>query len=49
VSAFRLKSSQFRAERELPWLELETLITKCQRDGLRSLSADEVLELTKLY
>ena len=49
MSGFRLKSSQFRSERELAWLELETLLRKCERDGLRSLSADDVLELTKLY
>jgi uncharacterized membrane protein SpoIIM required for sporulation len=49
LSDFRLKSSQFRSERELAWLELEVLIKKCQEHGLRSLSADEVLELTKLY
>lgn len=44
-----LKSSQFRKERELAWLELEALITKCASSGLRSLAADEVLELAKLY
>ena len=49
MSAYRLKSSQFRSERELAWLELERLVARCQSRGLRSLAAEEVLELTKLY
>lgn len=44
-----LKSSRFRQEREQGWRELETLVWKAERKGLRSLSADELMLLPRLY
>jgi uncharacterized membrane protein SpoIIM required for sporulation len=44
-----LKSAQFRREREAAWKELETLVAQVEKDGLRSLGADELERLPSLY
>ena len=44
-----LRSVSFRREREASWLELEDLITRADKAGLRSLSADELTRLPHLY
>jgi uncharacterized membrane protein SpoIIM required for sporulation len=44
-----LKSSQFRRERESAWRKLEALVARCDRDGVRALNAEEVLDLSTLY
>ena len=47
--AVESKSYQFRRERADTWLRLEELVTKAEKQGVRSLSADEVYELPRLY
>ena len=49
MSGLTLKSTQFRRERERAWDELEALVARCDSDGIRSLSAAEVLSLSTLY
>lgn len=49
MAGFVLKSFQFRREREQSWRELDELIVKAERRGLRSLSAQELLRLPLLY
>jgi uncharacterized membrane protein SpoIIM required for sporulation len=44
-----LKSAQFRREREAGWKELEGLVAKVEKRGLKSLSADELERLPVLY
>ena len=44
-----LKSTQFRQEREAGWRELEVLVTKAEKKGVRSLTAAELLRLPRLY
>ena len=44
-----LKSSQFRLAREASWRDLETLITKAEKRGPRSLGPDELERLPLLY
>ena len=44
-----LKSYRFRIEREAKWRELEALIARAERDGLRSLDADELARTPVLY
>lgn len=44
-----LKSYRFRVEREAKWRELEALIARAERDGLRSLDADELARTPVLY
>ena len=46
---YELKSSQFRREREASWLELESLLAKIDRGGLRGLTHDELSRLPTLY
>lgn len=46
---FTLKSAQFRRERERSWRELEELVVRFERQGLRSLSAGEIARLPSLY
>ena len=44
-----LKSSEFRKGREAGWRELEGLIARVERRGVRSLSLDELQRLPILY
>ncbi|MDE0191221.1 MAG: stage II sporulation protein M [Gammaproteobacteria bacterium] len=44
-----LKSFRFRVEREAKWRELEALIVRAEKDGLRSLDADELVRTPGLY
>ena len=44
-----LKSSEFRKGREAGWRDLELLIDRVDRRGIRSLSLDELLRLPVLY
>src|SRR5262249_32692472 len=45
----RMPSVRFRQEREASWRELEGLVDRVQRLGLRSLSAEELGRLPVLY
>ncbi|MBN2494191.1 MAG: stage II sporulation protein M [Deltaproteobacteria bacterium] len=45
----KLRSSDFRRERERQWIELESLLEQADRRGLRSLSADDLHRLPALY
>ena len=47
--ALALKSTAFRAEREASWRELETLVRRAEKRGLRSLSGAELSRLPVLY
>ena len=49
MSAPRLKSTEFRKEREASWRELERLVDRCERKGIRSLEAAELARLPVLY
>lgn len=49
MSELRLKSSQFRREREAAWIALEGLVDKADRYGIRELDAADVLRLATLY
>jgi hypothetical protein len=44
-----LKSAQFRRERAAAWSALEVLVSRCERESVRALSADEIIELSTLY
>ena len=44
-----LKSSEFRREREQNWRDLEALVERLDRGGLKALTADELLRLPELY
>ncbi|MBI1180104.1 MAG: stage II sporulation protein M [Alphaproteobacteria bacterium] len=44
-----MKSIRFRQEREAGWRELEGLVTKAEKGGLRTLDADELMRLPRLY
>jgi uncharacterized membrane protein SpoIIM required for sporulation len=44
-----LKSSEFRKGRAEGWLELERLVTRVERQGIRRLSLDELQRLPILY
>lgn len=49
MAGFTLKSFAFRREREAAWGELEDLIRRIGRRGLRDLGADELYRLPVLY
>jgi uncharacterized membrane protein SpoIIM required for sporulation len=49
MSALRLKSYEFRREREKGWRRLEQLVDKAERTGIRGLTGEEVLQLPQLY
>jgi uncharacterized membrane protein SpoIIM required for sporulation len=49
MSSFRLRSSQFRREREGAWGELEVLVARAELKGIRFLDAGDVLSLAALY
>jgi uncharacterized membrane protein SpoIIM required for sporulation len=44
-----LKSTQFRKEREGVWRELERLVERAEKSGIRSLPAEQVARLPLLY
>ncbi|MGF1594411.1 MAG: stage II sporulation protein M [Kiloniellaceae bacterium] len=44
-----LKSYEFRRERERTWRELEDMVTRAEKRGLKSLPADDLLRLPTLY
>jgi uncharacterized membrane protein SpoIIM required for sporulation len=44
-----LKSYEFRRERERTWRELEALVARAEKRGLKSLPAEELLRLPTLY
>jgi uncharacterized membrane protein SpoIIM required for sporulation len=44
-----MKSVEFRREREAGWRELEDLIARADRKGLRSLTAEQLARLPHLY
>ena len=46
---FALKSAQFRREREAAWRELEELLERQEKGGLKSLTAAELNRLPVLY
>lgn len=46
---FTLGSVAFRLERETHWRELEALVDRAERRGLRGLSTDELARLPELY
>ncbi len=45
----RIRSARFRAEREANWRQLEALVTKVERFGVRSLDFTEAQNLATLY
>ena len=49
MAGVELKSTAFRREREGTWRELERLVGKSEKGGLRSLTATELFRLPKLY
>ncbi len=49
VTAARLRSAAFRAEREASWRELEALVGRIEKRGVRALSAPELARLPSLY
>ena len=44
-----LKSERFREIRKKDWAELEALLNRMDKKGIRSLNAEDVLRLPKLY
>jgi len=48
-SAFRLRSYEFRREREATWHELDALVKQVEQRGLASLGAAELQRLPTLY
>lgn len=49
MSDTTLKSSQFRKEREASWKELQDLVEKIEKKGVKSLDADQLMRLPNLY
>ncbi len=49
ATAVRLKSAAFRAEREASWRELEALVGRLEKRGVRGLSPAELARLPALY
>ncbi|WP_417455279.1 stage II sporulation protein M [Kiloniella sp.] len=49
MSDATLKSSQFRKEREASWKELQDLVEKIEKKGVKSLDADQLMRLPNLY
>ena len=45
----RLRSSDFRREREAQWRELEELVVRVEKKGLRALDTEELHRLPSLY
>lgn len=48
-ATFQLKSTTFRKEREAAWAELEALLDKADKKGVRGLDADDLYRLPVLY
>lgn len=49
TSSLRLKSASFRAEREASWRELEALVARLEKGGVRALAPPELARLPALY
>lgn len=49
VNADLIRSSRFRSEREADWKRLESIVTRCETGGARSLSYAEAHDLAILY
>ena len=49
VAQTLIRSARFRAEREDDWRQLETIVSKTERRGLRALTLDEAQSLATLY
>lgn len=49
MAEFVLKSAQFRREREAAWRELEELLARLEKGGMKSLTAAELHRLPVLY
>ena len=49
MKPFKLKSTQFRAERQASWRELEKLVARAEKEGLRNLGPEELRRLPVLY
>lgn len=49
MTTSRLKSLEFRREREHSWRELDALVTRAEKRGARSLSEDDRLRLPMLH
>ena len=49
MPGIKLKSYEFRRERERTWRELEALVGKAEANGIKSLSSNELLRLPNLY
>lgn len=49
MGELNLKSLKFRRERQSSWQKLDRLVTKAERQGLASLSAEELTRLPALY
>lgn len=49
MTELRLKSSQFRQERQADWRRLDSLLTRIERGSAARLSPDELLEVPVLY
>ena len=49
MSEIGLRSYEFRREREPSWRDLEELVTRAEKKGVRSLSAEELARLPLLY
>jgi uncharacterized membrane protein SpoIIM required for sporulation len=49
MAELQLKSHRFRAEREVDWRRLESLLSRVERGGARRLNRDELVEMPVLY
>jgi len=49
MAELQLKSHRFRAEREADWRRLESLLSRVEKGGARTLSRDELVEMPVLY
>ena len=49
MTGIKLKSYEFRHQREQTWRELETLVQRVETKGVRSLSPNELFRLPNLY
>ena len=45
----RLRSARFRAEREADWKRLDAIVTRAEKQGVRSLNFDDARDLATLY
>jgi uncharacterized membrane protein SpoIIM required for sporulation len=49
MSVLPLRSARFRSERERRWRELESLVARAEKDGVRALSPGELARLPALH